>query len=246
MKLTVLGRHGPFPAPGGACSGYLVQTDSTTLVIDLGSGTLSNLRRIIPELKVDAVLLSHLHSDHMGDMLILRYALPQFRARGIAVNLPLPVIAPETPETEFRELSSSGVYEMTAAKEGLKLRLGDINVAFYSSSHPVETYAIELEHEGKRIFYTGDTGLHPALVSQCKGADILLADTCFLNSEKQGEIAPHLTAGEAGMVAKEAKAGQLICSHLWGGVDRSSEVLAQAKEHFPNTLIAEEMHEYHI
>ena len=62
MKLTVLGRHGPFPAPGGACSGYLVQAGDTALVLELGPGSLSNLRRIYPNINVDGILLSHLHS----------------------------------------------------------------------------------------------------------------------------------------------------------------------------------------
>ena len=69
MKLTVLGRHGPFPAPGGACSGYLIEAGDTKLCVDLGSGTLGNLRNILPGLKLDGILLSHLHSDHMSCLL---------------------------------------------------------------------------------------------------------------------------------------------------------------------------------
>ncbi len=241
MKLTVLGRHGPFPAPGGACSGYLIQAGDTALVLELGPGSLSNLRRIYPNINVDGILLSHLHSDHMGDMMVLRYALPQLK-----LKTPLTVIAPETPETEFRMLSSSGVFEMVSAKAGLKLRFGEVTVTLYGSSHSVETYAFDVEYKGKRIFYTGDTGMHPDLINQCCGADILLADACFLNAEKPGEKAQHLTAGEAGQVAKAAEVGQLICTHVWGGREDTEQMLAEAREHFANCLIAEEMHEYHV
>ena len=177
MKLTVLGRHGPFPAPGGACSGYLIEAGDTKLCVDLGSGTLGNLRNILP---------------------------------------------------------------------GLKLRFGEVTVTLYSSAHPVETYAFDIEHKGKRIFYTGDTGMYTELVRQCMGADILLADACFLDGEKPGENAPHLTAGEVGKVAKEAGVGQLICTHIWGGRDMAGEILTEARRQFPNTLVAEEMHEYFV
>ena len=76
--------------------------------------------------------------------------------------------------------------------------------------------------------------------------DILLADACFLDGEKPGENAPHLTAGEAGKVAKEAGVGQLICTHIWGGRDMAGEILTEARRQFPNTLVAEEMHEYFV
>ena len=121
-----------------------------------------------------------------------------------------------------------------------------MTVTLYGSSHSVETYAFDVEYKGKRIFYTGDTGMHPDLVNQCRGADILLADACFLNAEKPGEKAQHLTAGEAGQVAKAAEVGQLICTHVWGGREDTEQMLAEAREHFANCLIAEEMHEYHV
>ena len=108
MKLTVLGRYGPFPAPGGACSGYLLESGGVTLVMDLGSGALGNLLRRVPGLGLTAVLLSHLHSDHMSDMLVLRYALQQLSARGQPVPMPLTVVSPDEPEAEFRQLAGSG------------------------------------------------------------------------------------------------------------------------------------------
>ena len=38
MKLTVLGCNGPYPAPGGACSGYLLQEGDTGVLLDCGAG----------------------------------------------------------------------------------------------------------------------------------------------------------------------------------------------------------------
>ena len=56
------------PAPGGACSGYLVRSPATTLVVDLGAGTLANLQRHVDIAAVDAVVLSHEHPDHWLDL----------------------------------------------------------------------------------------------------------------------------------------------------------------------------------
>ena len=246
MKVTILGRGGPFPEPGGACSSYLVENGNVSIVMDLGSGSLSRLFQIKPHVNVNAILLSHLHSDHMADMLVLRYALQQFRERGIETPMPLTVIAPDKPDNEFRELASSGVFDLIPAREGMRVRFDEITVTLFKAAHPVPAYSFDVECRGRRLFYTGDTGMHAKLLENCMGAHVLLADTCFLNREKTTEAAPHLTAGEAGKLASDAGAQQLICTHLWGGGGTEDAVLAEASEHFNDVLIAEEMHEYQI
>jgi ribonuclease BN (tRNA processing enzyme) len=247
MKLTVLGCYGPFPAPGGACSGYLFESGDVALALDLGNGTLSNLFKLKPNLDLSAVLLSHLHSDHMADMLVLRYALQQLYAHKRPVPYPLTVVAPEEPEVEYRQLASSGVYDMVPAQDGMRLRFGDLSIRLHRTVHPVPTYCFRIEQKGKAFFYTGDTGDFAALERYARGANVILADTCFINAEKAGEgVAAHLTAGEAGLLAKRAKAEQLICTHLWGGADQSAQLLEEARVNFPNVLIAKQMHEYQL
>ena len=47
MRLTVLGVCGGYPAAGRACSGYLVQSGPTTLLVDCGSGVMANLGTVV-------------------------------------------------------------------------------------------------------------------------------------------------------------------------------------------------------
>ncbi len=246
MKLTVLGKYGPFPAPGGACSGYLLECGSKKLLLDLGSGTLSRLLQLQGSLKIDAVLLSHLHSDHMADMLILRYALQQLRSRGQDVPMPLTVIAPDSPEEEFRLLSTSGVFDITAAQDKLRARIDDITITLHRMTHPVPTYAFSITHEGRKLFYTGDTGWREDLTELCRGADLLLADTCFTDADRKYAVSAHLTASEAGRIAREAGVKQLVCTHLWGGGPTPDITLKEASARFPDTVVAEEMRSYLI
>ncbi len=265
MKLTVLGRYGPFPAPGGACSSYLVEgknpagDQQVRLLLDLGSGSLSRLLQVCPLGQINAIILSHLHSDHMSDMLVLRYALQQLRAKGMDVPTPLTVIAPPQPELEFRMLASSGTFDMVAIQEGMKLRFGPLTVTFHRMLHPVPTFAMDIEEEQperppmygeepirKRLFYTGDTGMHAALKTLCQKAAMLLADTCLLSNDKSGEFAPHLTAREAGQLAKEAGVGRLLCTHVWGGGYTDAQILEEAREAFPPAEVVQEMGTYYI
>ncbi|MEL7602623.1 MAG: MBL fold metallo-hydrolase [Bacillota bacterium] len=269
MKLTVLGRYGPFPAPGGACSSYLVEAPAVPggrmdetgvrVVLDLGAGTLSRLLEVCPLRNINAILLSHLHSDHMSDMLVLRYALQQLHKKGIPVPTPLHVVAPGAPETEFRMLASAGTFDMVRAEDGMRLRFGALSITFHRMLHPVPSFAMDILEEEparpptygdeppqRRIVYTGDTGWHEGLVPLCKNASLLLADTGLLAREKTTEFAPHLTAREAGALARSAGVGRLICSHIWGGGITDEEVLQEARIDFPRAEIAQEMMTYEV
>lgn len=246
MKLTVLGKYGPFPAPGGACSGYLLEAGGLSLLLDCGSGVMSRLRRRKPLLDLHAVILTHLHSDHMSDMLVMRYALQQFSARGLHSPLPLTVIAPDTPELEYRQLAASGVFDMLPIQDQMKLRFQALSVSFHRVFHPVPTYAAVIECEGKKFVYTGDTGYSDDLIPICEGADMLLAGTCLLEGESAGAVAVHLSTREAGELAAKARVKQLLCTHIWGGGYSDAQIMQEVCKYCPGALVAEEMHEYYL
>src|SRR5262249_56407453 len=67
MKLTVLGCAGSFPGPDSPCSSYLVEAEGYRLLLDFGTGSLSSLQRHATLTSVDAILLTHLHADHVLD-----------------------------------------------------------------------------------------------------------------------------------------------------------------------------------
>src|ERR1700689_513263 len=63
------------PDSGGAQSGYLITHGGFTLLLDCGSGVFSKLRAYADPGAVDAVLISHLHADHIFDLLPFSFAL---------------------------------------------------------------------------------------------------------------------------------------------------------------------------
>src|ERR1043165_8977663 len=75
MRVTVLGKSPSWQDAGGACSGYLVETENTVLLLDCGNGVFGKLRQRRDYTEVDAVALSHLHADHMLDLVPYSYAL---------------------------------------------------------------------------------------------------------------------------------------------------------------------------
>jgi ribonuclease BN (tRNA processing enzyme) len=76
MRLTVLGRSPARPNPGEACAGYLVEGGGSRILMDVGPGVVAQLlRRNTPD-ELDAVVISHMHTDHCLDLVTLRYSYP--------------------------------------------------------------------------------------------------------------------------------------------------------------------------
>ena len=204
MKLTILGCNGPYPSAGGACSGYLLSEGDTHVLIDCGTGTLANLPKHIPWEALSAVVLSHLHYDHMSDLLPMQYAL-QFHPR----ELPLPVYAPLTP-APVRELLNAPFYDLRPM-EGT--RIGGIEFRFHPGRHPVESFALRASSNGKCFAYTGDTNELDGLDAFLRNADVLLADAGLCAVDWRTE-APHLSAEGCARLAASANCGRLLLTHL--------------------------------
>src|SRR2546430_15374 len=91
MRLRIVGCSGSIPGPDSAASAYLIEHDGVRLLLDLGSGAYGPLQRYVDPLDIDAVLLSHLHGDHILDMCAYSVAR-RFSPRGMPP--PVPVVAP--------------------------------------------------------------------------------------------------------------------------------------------------------
>ena len=230
MKLTILGNNGPYPAPGGACSGYLLESDSgnTTVLIDCGGGALANLMKTGALNRLDAVLLSHLHYDHMSDMLPMQYAL-QFNPR----PHPLPVYAPEAPEP-VRALLDAPCYDLWPCRDAT---IGEMRVRFNPARHPVPTYAIAVECDGARFVFTGDSNTDALMELFCEDASLLLADA-GLSSADWKPTAPHYSAALCGQLAANTRAKALLLTHFNPKYDPEA-LLEEAREYYPDARAAE-------
>ncbi|MEO8639836.1 MAG: MBL fold metallo-hydrolase, partial [Chloroflexota bacterium] len=74
--MTILGRSPARPNPGEACAGYVVEGGGSRILMDVGPGVVAQLlRRNTPD-ELDAVVISHMHTDHCLDLITLRYSYP--------------------------------------------------------------------------------------------------------------------------------------------------------------------------
>jgi ribonuclease BN (tRNA processing enzyme) len=209
LTLTVLGCSGTYPGAGGACSGYLVRSPGASLVVDLGGGTLANLQRHVAIGEVDAVVLSHVHPDHWLDLPVLRNAM-----RYVLGIEGLPVYG--TAETWL--MAEVLIGELTPTllwhnvDESSVIEVGDQLVRFSRTDHPVETLAVRVDSGGRSLLYSADTGAgwDPGTT----GVDVdLMVCEASLQPEHEGQV-QHLSARQAGKLARTLGAGRLVVTHV--------------------------------
>jgi len=243
VKLTCIGCCGPYPKPNQACTGYLIQNCGSNVVLDLGCGTLSKLLCLLRADQIDTLILSHLHSDHMGDALTLRYALEVARKLGRR-DVPLPVYLPDTPEKEAGLLASHPMIDARYISDGMACLIGGMEARFALMPHAVPSFAVSLEADGKRMVYSGDVRDGERLVPFTSGADLLLMEAALLAQHKT-EGAQHVSAAEAGDIAAQAKVKRLIITHIFPEYDESA-ILKEVREGFPEAELAYEFGTYEV
>lgn len=244
MKLTVLGNNGPYPEPGGACSGYLIEVEDKKILLDCGNGVLGNLQKFIKFEELDMVILTHLHSDHMSDMMVLRYAVMVKKMRKL-INKVIDVFAPREPAEDYNKLDIRGCFNLKPIDEELALNYGGLNITFKEMNHPVETYAVSLSYKDRRFIYSGDTAWCKNIIEFCKDADCIMLDSGTFNKDKNNNSEPHMTPEECGRVAKEANVKRLLLTHFWPDDDKNA-CLDKAKEFFGSTECTELFKTYTI
>ena len=199
MQLTVVGCAGSAPAPDSACSGYLIDADGYRLLLDLGAGAAGPLQRYADPATIDALILSHAHSDHHGDITQL------WRLRAVSSAPPLPITGPSDMPAVLTE--NPGDFTATVAQPG-PATFGPIKARLARVDHG-ECWATRI---GDALCYTADTGACAAVDELAAGARVLLAEASGYDAD--GPSHGHLSAGDAGRLAARSGTKLLILTHL--------------------------------
>jgi ribonuclease BN (tRNA processing enzyme) len=237
MRLTVLGKSPSWQDAGGACSGYLVEHNGASALVDCGNGVFSKLRRFRDYTRVDSVVLSHLHADHFLDLVPFAYALtyaprqqpvPIQRWPGTDKPARPMLYAPRGAKETFRRIVGAwgnedlieNAFRLQEYGENDELSVGDMRFHFQSVPHFTETFAmcIDTGNGTGKLTFGADSRPTEDLVQFARGAEVLLIEATLPRPERSGERG-HLTPREAGEHGKAAQAKRLVLTHISDELD---------------------------
>lgn len=244
MELIVVGSGTGVPSLRRGAPALAVKAAGRLVLLDLGAGTLRQMLRYgLNFSQVDILALTHLHPDHVGDLIpflfATRYALGYTRqepfqllaARGFQEfhghlkNAFGEWVEPPQGLMDLRELSPESEDEVRW--EGLIIKSAPTN-------HTYGSLAYRVEAEGVALVYSGDTDESDSLVELAKGADLLV-----LEAANPFKVPGHLTPQEAGRLAARAGVPRLLLTHFYPPCDEV-EVTALAATAFPGEILQAE------
>ena len=228
LTVTILGCSGGYARAGGACSGYLVRSGTTTVWLDAGAGTLANLQRYIALEDIDAVVLSHEHPDHWRDIEGLYVAYRY----GDVVRENIPVFAP----AGLRELAyfdTEPVLDWHTVADGDAVDVGGLRLSFSRTDHGPETLGVRIDNDGRSLAFSADTGPAWSFARLGTGINLALCEAT-LDEAEEGTV-QHLSGRQAGAMAASAGVERLVLTHFWPTHDPAA-VAASAQQTFTGPL----------
>ncbi|MFX0138706.1 MAG: ribonuclease Z, partial [Candidatus Hodarchaeota archaeon] len=124
-----------------------------------------------------------------------------------------------------------------------KLQEGQIIEFDGKEIDPVKEMIVGQEKPGRKITYSGDLKPSDSLIDLGRDSDILIHEATFAKALREiAEEKKHSTSIDAAIDAKKMNAKQLILTHISARYENEAQkILEEAKEIFPNTILAEDL-----
>ena len=263
MDVILLGTGSPIPSAQRAGPATLVKAGAVNLLVDCGRGVVMRLTGAgVGPAAVSAILLTHMHSDHICDLndVITTHWIMN------AAPTPLKVFGPKGAkalieatlamlafDVKYRidhhdDLNAGPLIETTELEPGERFSVGDCQITAHATDHsPVfPTLGYRIEHGGVVAALAGDTIPCPGLDALCLGADVyvqtVIRDDLFkrVPSQRFQDILDyHSTVGQAGETAARAGVKTLMLTHYVPPLapGQEDEWRAIAAAHFAGEIV---------
>lgn len=235
LHVYMCGAGSPMPdvQRAGPCVG--VVAGQRLFLVDVGSGSVRNLGPAgIMAGRVDAVLLSHFHSDHidgLGEIAMQRWAgghndspLPVYGPQGVSsvvagFNAAYAQdvgyrIAHHNSDTVIPSGAGMEAHAFSIAKDGDSVTViddGELKVIAFAVDHSPISPAVgyRFDYKGRSVLISGDTQKSPVVERYAKGVDLLLHEA--LSPELMGIMAAG--ARDAGVAHMEKISLDIVNYH---------------------------------
>jgi ribonuclease Z len=261
IKVTLLGTGTPQPIMERFSVSTLVQAGSETLLFDAGRGCLQRLLQInVSYGKIDALFLTHLHSDHT-------VGLPDLWLTGWLISrrtIPLNVFGPAGTNEMMNYLRKTYAFDIKMrvdddrrVEEGSKFLVKEIQQGVVYEKNGVKVIAFLVDHgyvkpafgyrveyNGHSVVLSGDTKYSENLIRFAKGTDLLVhevaiaPDTLSKSDPMYPIFAHHTTVEEAAKVFNEVNPKFAAYSHIVKIYGRNEqELLRRTKANYSGRFV---------
>jgi ribonuclease BN (tRNA processing enzyme) len=245
MELIILGSGTGVPSLKRGSPGFLIKAGEQSILMDSGSGTVARMLRAgVTYKEVDAVLYSHIHPDHVADLVPLIFACKYQEAPR---EKDLLILGGKGFRDYFEGLRS--LYGSWIEPEAFRIHIQEA-LADDVKIEELQITTLPLEHipesvgyrvtspTGRTVVYSGDTDYCRNIVELARGADLLILECSFPEGQK---VKGHLTPALAGRIAHEAGCTRLILTHLYPPCDQF-DIRGDCQKVFSGeVLLAEDM-----
>lgn len=228
MKITFFGTRGGFPTDQQMIS-LLVEHRQTKLLLDAGSPRIFEQPDLI--VKLCAIFISHLHSDH--SIMLPHLLLARLKLTGEEYNPQnCPIFAPQNIEELMNSMDlASTLYSWAPTPPN---QIGDVSIDFLYVKHarPTLAYKFSAIDSGTMIF-TGDTSYFDELVDFCQAVDVLICECSYSrdNSEDAGRW-QHMTTTDVANLVALANPHRVCLVHVLGLTPE--EAAAEVRNQLPS------------
>ncbi len=242
MRLTLLGTGCPAVSSRRYGAATLVEAAGTRVLVDCGSGATQRLVEAGADgARLDALLITHLHSDHVVDLWQLVVsgwhqgrqwplrvvAPPGFGRFASALEAVWAEERAQRLAFERRPNDAGFALRVEEIGAGTRLQVGSIEIEAVAVDHrPVEpAFAYVLRAAGQTLALSGDTRACPALVEAARGCDALVHEVFVHDAMPpvpgrreaatiQAVASYHTLSTEVGKIARAAEARCLVLTHI--------------------------------
>ncbi|NIS59674.1 MAG: MBL fold metallo-hydrolase [Proteobacteria bacterium] len=254
MRLVFLGTSGAVPTGKNGNLSFAVGVENTSVLIDASGNPVQNLLRAgFDPLELDAVILTHAHTDHIYGLPSLLHALWMGKREKPLLIVANPVTAAFARELSnlFRLLQRENLFSITWEElEDGQVSLSEaLKVGLFPVEHSTPTSGVKLITGTSVLVYSCDTSPCRRVIEKATGAQALIHEASGNRGlERRLNPAGHSSARQAGEVAARAGVKTLFLAHFDYRVSlKESDLEAEASESFSGEVIVPELFkEYEI
>lgn len=241
LRLAVLGCAGAAPL-NAACSCYAVSGGGKCVLLDCGPGALERIWRFGLLSEIEAIVISHMHADHVLDLLPFAGELVQRELAGKQPALYLPnggrQLLGELDAVFSREAGKSrfeGAFEIHEYGPEDCLSLVDLQFTFAPSAHSGACFAVRVSDGELAVVYGADGSPSREVEELTRDVDLLILEATYATDAETAQAQGHMTAAQAGALAQRAGARRLLLTHLLPEADK--RWLTAARQHFTGPVV---------